>query len=212
MRGRTCLAVLAVTHGILPLVWAGKPGDAAPDITVRDCSGGRVRLSAYHEKKHAVVLAPAPGTALVPAVLADACRRLELLDTAVLVTAGGGGEERKFLDGAPAGTVLVDAGGIVRRVLAGRALTGPDLAGFVRLWQSGRTVFNATCARCHGEDGDLHTCEDVKPLVGIGRRLTEAQIRERLRIGEVNHRDLMIRGQLYTRAEVDAVVVYTAGL
>jgi hypothetical protein len=73
-------------------------------------------------------------------------------------------------------------------------------------------VFNATCARQHGEDGDLHTCEDVKPLVGIGRRLTEAQIRERLRIGEVNHRDLMIRGRIYNRMEADAVIAYVAGL
>lgn len=212
MQVRNCLAALVVAHCVLPLGWAVKPGEAMPDIALRDCSGAELRLSAYHQKKHAIILAQAPGAALTPAVLDDTCRRLQPLDTVVLLLAGDGGEERKLLEGAMAATLLVDPGGAVRRILAGRALTGSDLVGFVKSFQFGKTVFNATCARCHGEDGDLHTCEDVKPLAGIGRRLTEAQIREKLRIGKMNNRDLMIRGQIYTRAEVDAVIAYVAGL
>jgi len=212
MQVRNYVAALAVIHGLLPLAWAVKPGEAPPDIALRDCSGAEVRLSAYHQKKHAIILAPAPGAALTPAVLKDTCGRLQPLDTVVLLLTGEGGDERKFLEGAHSATLLVDPAGTVRRILAGRALTGSELVAFVQLWQSGRTVFNATCARCHGEDGDLHTCEDVKPLVGIGRRLTETEIREKLRIGEMNHRDLMIRGQIYNRSEIDAVIAYVAGL
>jgi len=205
-------AALAVAHCALPLGWAVKPGEAAPDIALRDCSGADVRLSAYRQKKHAIILAQAPGAALAPAVLEDTCRRLQALDTVVLLLAGDAGEDRTFLEGAPAATLLVDPGGVVRRVLAGRALTGSDLAAFVKLWQFGKTVFNASCARCHGEEGDLHICEDVKPLVGIGRRLTEAQIREKLRIAVINDRDLLIRDHFYTRQDVDAVIAYVAGL
>ena len=55
-------------------------------------------------------------------------------------------------------------------------------------------------------------CLDVKPLVGIGRRLSEAQIREKLHPGELNDRELLIRGEFYSRPDVEAVIVYVAGL
>jgi cytochrome c553 len=184
----------------LPADWAVKPGEAAPDLAVRDCSGAETRLSAFRQKKPVALLAQAPPVS----VLGDTCRQLDALGFAVLLSSDAAA--------ARAATLLIDAGGTVRRVLPGKVLTGAELAAFVRLWQSGKTVFEATCARCHGEDGDQHTCEDVKPLAGIGQRLTEAQIRERLRIGEINDRDLLIRGQIYTRHEVDAVIAYIAGL
>lgn len=57
----------------------------------------------------------------------------------------------------------------------------------------------------------MHICEDVKPLVGIGRRFTEAQIREKLRMAAIND-EYLIRGQMFTKQEVDAVIVYVAGL
>jgi len=127
------------------------------------------------------------------------------------VLAGEAAENRRLLETDPPATLLVDPGDVVRRILPGRALTGPDLAGFVKLWEFGKTVFNAECARCHGEEGDLHICEDVKPLVGIGRRFTEAQIREKLRMAAIND-EYLIRGQMFTKQEVDAVIVYVAGL
>jgi hypothetical protein len=204
-------AALALAHCALPLGWAVKLGDAVPDVSLRDCSGAEVRLSAYHQKRHAVVLVEAPGAKLAPAVLDDACRDLAARDTVVLVLAGEAAENRRLLETDPPATLLVDPGGVVRRILPGRALTGPDLAGFVKLWEFGKTVFNAECARCHGEEGDLHICEDVKPLVGIGRRFTEAQIREKLRMAAIND-EYLIRGQMFTKQEVDAVIVYVAGL
>jgi hypothetical protein len=196
----------------LPLAWAMKPGEAAPNLTLRDRNGVEVRLSAYRQKKHVVVLAQTARAALTGAVLDDTCRRLAALDAVVLFLTGDTEENREFLENAPSATVLVDSGGVVRRVRSGRTLTGPDLAEFVRLWQSGKVVFRAACVRCHGEAGDLQICEDVKPLVGIGKRLTEAQIRERLRIAEVNDREVLIRGQIFNRQEVDGVIAYVASL
>jgi cytochrome c553 len=204
-------AALALAHCALPLGWAVKLGEAVPDMSLRDCSGAEVRLSAYHQKRQVVVLVEAPGAKLAPAVLDETCRDLAARDTVVLLLAGDATENRRLLETDPPATLLVDSSGVVRRVLAGRALAGPDLAGFVKLWEFGKTVFNAECARCHGEDGDLHICEDVKPLVGIGRRLTEAQIREKLRMAAINDQYL-IRGQMFTKQEIDAAIVYVAGL
>jgi len=209
MRIPNCWAALALAHCALPLGWAVKLGEAVPDVALRDCAGTDVRLSAYHEKKSAIILAEA--SKIAPAVLNEACRDLAPLDTVLLLLSGNAAENRRLLESEPPFTLLVDPGGVVRRVLPGRLLTGPDLVGFVKLWQFGKTVFNAECARCHGEDGDLHICEDVKPLMGIGRRLTEPQIRERLRMAPINDQYL-IRGQLFSKEDVDAVIVYVAGL
>ena len=212
MRIRKYWAAFALAHCALPLGWAVKLGEPAPDIALRDCSGADVRLSAYHEKKHVALLAVGPGTTLAPAVLADTCRGVAALDTVVLLLAGEAPETRPFLQGAPPATLLLDPKGVVRRVLLGRTLTGLELAGFVKLWQSGKAVFRGSCARCHGPDGDREDCGDVHSLVGIGRRLSEAEIRERLRIGVINDEYVMIRETFYTRPDVEAIIVYVAGL
>ena len=211
MRIREYLVALALAHCALPLGWAVKLGEWVPDVAVRDCSGVEVQLSPYQRQKNAVILAEALGAKLAPSVLSESCRDLAALDTLVLVLAGDAAENRRFLGTDPSATLLVDPLNMVRRLLPGRTLTGPDLAKFVKVWQFGKTVFNAECARCHGEDGAMGTCEDVKPLVGIGRRLTDAQIRERLRMAPINDQYL-IRSQFFTKDEVDAVVTYVAGM
>ena len=211
MEIRKYLAALAMAHCALPLGWAVKLGESVPDVAVRDCSGAEVRLSPYQRQKNAVILAEAAGVTLAPSVLSETCRDLAALDTLVFLLAGDAAENRRFLGTDPAATLLVDPLNTVHRLLPGQALTGPDLAKFVKVWQFGRIVFNAECARCHGEDGEMRTCEDVKPLVGIGRRLTEAQIREKLRMAPINDKYL-IRSQFFTKKEVDAVVVYVAGM
>jgi hypothetical protein len=202
----------AAANCALPLAWAVKPGEPAPDLALRDCRGAEVRLSDYRRKKHAVVLAQAPGVAPATGVDDDACRRLAALDSVALFLPGDAEAKRDFLGSARSATLLIDSEGVVRRALPGRVLTGPDLAGFVELWLSGKTVFSSACARCHGQDGDSNICLDVKPLAGIGRRLSETEIRERLRPGVVNDKDMLIRGQIFSRQEVDAVIVYIAGL
>jgi len=212
MKIRNLWIAFGVAHFALPLAWAVKPGEEAPDLAMRDCSGSEVRLSAYLHKKYVAVLARAPETTLPAALLDDTSRRIEALNTVLLFLASDAPESRRFLENTPSATLFIDTGGVVRRVLSGQVLTGPELAAFVKLWQSGKVVFETSCARCHGADGDLSICEDVKRLAGIGKRLTEAEIRERLRIGQVNDRDVIVRGQIYSRLDVDAVVAYVAGL
>jgi len=211
MEIRKYWAALALAHFALPLAWAVKLGEAVPDVSVTDCSGANVRLSPYQHQKNAVILVEAAGVGLAPSVLRETCRDLAALDTPVFLLAGDAAENRRFLGTDSQATLLIDPLNMVRRMLIGRALTESDLARFVKVWQFGRTVFNAECARCHGEDGELRTCEDVKPLVGIGRRLTEPQIREKLRMAPINDQYL-IRSQFFTKEEVDAVVIYVAGM
>lgn len=200
MRIRISWIGFAALHCALLPAAEVKLGWLAPDLVVKDCGSTTVRLSEYRPKKAAVLLAQSRGGPLTAEVREDACRRLEPLNVAVL-----------FLTGEAA-TVLMDSSGVVRRIQAGQALTGSRLAEFVTVWQEGKGIFETACARCHGVDGTLDICQDVKPLAGIGNRLTAAEIRERLRIGELNERDVLVRGQFFKRPEVDAVIAYISGL
>ncbi|MGA2593373.1 MAG: hypothetical protein ABSH32_25940 [Bryobacteraceae bacterium] len=60
MKIRNVWIAFAVAHCALPLAWAVKPGEEAPDLALRDCSGSEARLSAYLHKKYVAVLARAP--------------------------------------------------------------------------------------------------------------------------------------------------------
>ena len=196
----------------LMLAGALRLGEPAPDLALRDCQGAEVQLTAYLHKKNVAVLAHVPGAKPAMAILDETCRKLDALSTAVLFLETAGEANRKFLDNSSAATVLIDSNGAVRRILPGETLTGADLARFAQLWLTGQSVFTTRCARCHGEDGANNICWDVKPLAGIGKRLSEAQIRARLRAAEINERDVVIRGEFYSRADIDAVIVYVAGL
>lgn len=212
MHIRISLLGFAVLNGALLPAAEVKLGAHAPELVVKDCGGTAVRLSEYRQKKAAILLAQAQGGLLTAEVRDDACRRLEPLNVVVLFLPGGTDAGRRLLDPAQPATLLIDSSGVVRRVLAGQVLTGLHLAEFVKVWQEGKGIFETSCARCHGADGALDICQDVKPLVGIGNRLTAAEIRERLRIGELNDREVLVRGQFFKRHEVDAVIAYISGL
>jgi hypothetical protein len=201
---------LAVTYGAFSLDAAIVPGEPAPDLVVRDVSGNSVRLSAYRQKKHVALLTVPPGRA-AGVDWPDTNRRLAALDTAVLFLVTDTEESREFLDNVSIATLLLDRAGVVRRVLTGRVLTGVDLAHFVELWQSGKTYFVAYCSRCHGEDGDSTLCVE-KPLTGVGQKLSPEQIRDRLRVGEMSDTEVLIRGEIIKRSQLDAIIVYVAGL
>ena len=212
MKLRSCWIGFTAVICALPLAWAEKPGEAVADLVLRDPSGAQVKLSTYRQQKNVALLALAPGATLAPAVVEDACRRLASLDTVVLFLASDGKANRQLLENASSATLLIDSDGVLRRMLPGRVLTGADLAGFVKLWLTGRTVFKTACARCHGDEGDSTICWDVKSLVGIGRRLSETEVRARLRPAVLDGRTVLIRSQFFTPHEVDAVIVYVAGL
>ena len=59
------------------------------------CPAAEVRISAYRQKKHAVILVEAPGAKLAPAVLNETCRDLAARDTVVLLLAGDSAENRR---------------------------------------------------------------------------------------------------------------------
>jgi cytochrome c553 len=189
-----------------------KLGWLAPDLAVKDCGHTTVHLSEYREKKTVVLLAQTQGPPLTTEVREEACRRLAPLNVAVLFLTGDAEAGPRLLEPAQAATILVDSGGTVRRIRDGQVLTGSRLAEFVAVWQAGKGIFETACARCHGVDGTLDICQDVKPLAGIGNRLTAAQIRERLRVGELNEREVLVRGQFFKRPELDAVIAYISGL
>ena len=65
--------------------------------------------------------------------------------------------------------------------------------------------------RCHGEDGDNTACVD-KVLTGVGRRLSPEQMRDALHIGEVNDREVVVRGEMIQRFQLDAILVYVNSL
>jgi mono/diheme cytochrome c family protein len=109
-------------------------------------------------------------------------------------------------------TILLDNSGVVRRLHSGPRLDPAALGAFVAQWRQGKSLFEASCARCHGNDGALHICDDVKPLTGIGRRLSPEEIRRRLRPAEVNEREVVIRATFFKRPDVDALIAYIAGL
>jgi hypothetical protein len=147
-------------------------GAPAPDWTVEDAAGRRTQLSQHlrERKREAVVLAPRQGEAPPRPAPEQAEKRLAQREADLLVLppdAGAAGLERP-------GVVLVDAGGVVRRIETGKLPDGGELEQFLDQWRLGRDVFLSACARCHGDDGSLEICGDVKPLTGIGNRLTPA--------------------------------------
>ena len=171
-------------------------GKEAPDLAVRNMSGEAVKLSAYKQKKNVVLLtAPEKVTATD---WGNASRRLTALDTVVLFNEG------------PAATTLIDQAGMVRRVESGRALNGAELEGFVAVWQSGKAAFGAYCGPCHGADGGDVWC-DPNPLIGVSQRLSEQQIRDALHMYPINGK-IMIRGQMYEPADIEAIIVFLRGL
>mgnify|MGYP001132251777 CR=1 FL=1 len=189
-------------------------GAPAPDWQAVAPSGQTVPLSRHiqQHKREAVILAPRQGETVPGAAVEDAARRLAARDADLLIVPPKPGVPREGIEPLAPATVLVDSGGVVRRIEPGRLLEGRDLEEFVEQWRLGREVFLVSCARCHGDDGSLEICGDVKPLTGIGNRLSPAQVYERLRVGELGEVDVLIRGRFHKRKEVEAVVVFVRGL
>ncbi len=76
----------------------------------------------------------------------------------------------------------------------------------------GRQAFESTCSRCHGTDGKLAEYQYIKTLHGLGKRLTKAEIRERLRAVRLSSGQYLCRGTVFSREQLDALVKYVARL
>jgi hypothetical protein len=208
----------------LPLAWVGlivaavgpplRLGAPAPDWTVETASGKPASLQRFvrQQKRDTVLLVPRAGEAIPRQDIERTRKKLAERDADLLVAPSRSDAERPGLDSAAPATLLIDSGGIVRRIETGRILNGKDLEEFLDQWRFGRGVFLSACARCHGDDGSLEVCGDVKPLTGIGNRLTPAQVYERLRVGELSQHEVLVRGRFHKRPEIEAVVVFVRGL
>jgi len=141
-------------------------------------------------------------------VLNEAAERLATLETA-LVVASDAAATAKYRSECAA--FLIDKDGILRR--AGRP--GPqarDLVDFVDLWRIGKENFDLACKRCHGVDGNLDDYPKIKKLGGIGNRLTPEEILSRVYPVELTRDEITVRSHLFTRRELDALIVYVSGL
>jgi mono/diheme cytochrome c family protein len=164
------------------------------------------------QKRETVLLAPGAGEAIPKADLEKAAARLAESGADLLAVPPQPEPGRPGLDSIAPATLLVDASGVIRRLEPGRLLAADDLVDFLTQWRLGRDVFLTACARCHGDDGALQSCMDVKPLAGIGNRLTHAQVYKRLRPGDLGGGKVLVRGSFFTRQEIEAVDVFVRGL
>lgn len=214
MRGLVIAAFAALVALCAAADFPVQLGAPVPDWRVETASGKPGSLAPHlrQSRRETVVLAPRAGESLSRALLQAAAARLAARDVDLLIVPPQPGQDRRGLESLAPATLLVDSGSVVRRIEPGLLLDSGKLEEFVEQWRLGREVFLVSCARCHGDDGALQSCEDVKPLAGIGNRLTPAQVYERLRVGELGELDVLIRGRFHKRKEVEAVVVFVRGL
>lgn len=181
---------------LISLLWlmAAEPDRIAEGTAVTSGKGERVEVTKQPVlvwfAKDCAEKPPFPASIRVIA-LAD-CQEAWRDSSGVLAKAAAG-----------ATALLIDGGRIVARIPAERfAAYGPELAA----WAEGRLIYEAQCARCHGPEGDATHFEGIKPVKGIGKRISRTEIVERtVRSGNVD----MNR---YTAAERNAIAVFVSSL
>ena len=105
-------------------------------------------------------------------------------------------------------TFLIDKEGFIRRIerKVNPETHGEDLVLLMKRWQEGKKIYDAYCARCHGDDGNAEGYPSVKKLGGIGNRMTVEQIIEATAAtGLVNLNQ-------FSEEELKALAIYVAGL
>jgi len=86
------------------------------------------------------------------------------------------------------------------------------VAQLVEQWQRGKFSYQLACARCHGEDGNSEDYPYIKKLGGIGKRMSRDEIRDRLRAVTITREEISVRSHLFSRRDLDALLIYVAGL
>jgi cytochrome c553 len=117
--------------------------------------------------------------------------------------------------GATASIVfLIDHARILRRVLAvpAPATVGANLLEMISTYEAGKLGFESACVRCHGDDGDDDGYPNIKKLRGIGNRQTQSEITEHLHPLTLSPDQISVRTFIFTRTNLDALVLYVLGL
>lgn len=112
--------------------------------------------------------------------------------------------------GSPEGR-YIDGRGHVWRTTLGRPIVS-QFVNWVRQLCEGEASYATACARCHGADGGDRSYPYIKPLPGLGTRLSREQIHQRLNPLVLRPGEISIRGYLFRPAEVEALVLYISGL
>lgn len=111
----------------------------------------------------------------------------------------------------PGGFWLVDETGRVRA--AEPAPTSAEqIVAFLEEWESGKRLFEGSCATCHGEDGRDTTQYGVKSLAGVGNRMSRETLQRTLNATMIAPGRYSIRCFHYTERELKALVTYVSGL
>ena len=147
-------------------------------------------IALYEEHRKA---ASAQSVALVP-IAGEKCKA-EIQSIPVLFAARSSGPN-------PLGFLIEN--GILRRII--RTDRVNRMLAEISLWQGGRQIYDAQCARCHGLDGTDSNYPEIKSLAGIGNRATESKIIEMTELtGAVDLHAL-------TEKDRQALAAYVAGL
>ncbi len=172
-----------------------KLGVTAPLLELRDPPGRS--LEDFRGRKVLVLAAGAD-----PAGLAGAAEQLRECGVELV---------RAELPGGGNGFWLVDEEGVVRA-----AETAPEAAArlvdFVKEWELGRKAFEWGCVTCHGKNGRETYYYGVKPLGGVGNRMSREQLLRALNATMIAPGRYSIRCFHFTEAELKALVTYVAGL
>jgi cytochrome c553 len=138
---------------------------------------------------------------------------------AVLVDATSESVRRAYLrsesGGATASIVfLIDHARILRRVLAvpAPASVGASLLEMRSIYEAGKQGFESACVRCHGDDGDDDGYPNIRKLSGIGNRLTQGEITEHLHPLTLSPDQISVRTFIFSKTNLEALVLYVSGL
>ncbi len=105
---------------------------------------------------------------------------------------------------------LLDEQGIIRRVEP-LPRSAQGIADLVKEWELGKKAFAWGCPECHGENGN-EGYNGAHSLQGIGRRLSREEIRTKLNATKVSVDRYSIRCCQFTGRELEALIVFVAGL
>ncbi len=111
----------------------------------------------------------------------------------------------------PGGFWLVDESGLLRAREPAPETAGQILS-FFEEWETGKRLFEGSCATCHGEDGRDTTQYGVKSLGGVGNRMSRETLQRTLNATMIAPGRYSIRCFHYTERELKALVTFVSGL
>jgi len=134
-------------------------------LPVKSCRDLAGSYEEYRKAAAALKMVVVPIAEMNPKELDEKCRT-EIESVPVLLAA-----TRRF-----AGSAFLLENSIVRRSI--HSPTPAKIAAELTLWQGGRQIYDAQCARCHGLDGTDNNYPNIRSLAGIGNRASESKIIE----------------------------------